>query len=62
MGAVTGMVAGIVTLAGAVALYRYAERRTRPLRRNIVDKAGTRRRADTIDFEQDPETGVYRAK
>lgn len=62
MGAVTGIIAGFVTAAGAVALYRLVERRTRSLRAAIDDARG-RRGADAIlDFEQDPSTGVYRAK
>jgi hypothetical protein len=62
MSAVTGIIAGFVTAAGAVALFRLVERRARSLRVKI-DEARGRRRADAIlDFEQDPATGVYRPK
>lgn len=62
MSAVTGIIAGFVTAAGAVALYRMAKRRARSLRA-AIDEARGRRGADPVlDFEQDPSTGVYRAK
>lgn len=62
MSALSGIVAGFVTAAGAVALYRLVEKRTRSLRAKIDEVRG-RHRADAIlDFEQDPATGVYRSK
>lgn len=62
MSAVTGIVAGFVTAAGALALYRYAQRRTGELR-DRIEKARRRGAArNIIDFEQDPETGIYHAK
>ena len=62
MSAVAGVLAGLVTAAGAVALYRYAERRTRSLCEQFNAHAPTQRRPDVIDFERDPDTGVYRAR
>ncbi|MCB9955737.1 MAG: hypothetical protein H6848_07505 [Caulobacterales bacterium] len=64
MGAVTGIVAGFVTAAGALALYRYAQRRGRALRDKLE---GLRARAASpggavIDLELDPATGVFKAK
>lgn len=62
MSAVTGIVAGFVTAAGALALYRYAQRRTGELR-DRIEKARQRGGArKIIDFEQDPETGIFHAK
>jgi hypothetical protein len=62
MSAVTGIVAGLVTAAGAVALYRLVERRSRALRAAIDRARGRDRRERVLDFEQDPATGVYKAK
>ena len=64
MSAVTSIVAGFVAAAGAVALYRYAERRARSLRtalRKATGASGADAR-EVIDFERDPATGVFRAK
>lgn len=62
MSAVTGIVAGFVTAAGALALYRYARRRTGELR-DKLERARARGAGRTvIEFEQDPETGIYHAK
>lgn len=63
MGAVTGIVAGIVTAAGAVAVYRYAQRRARDLRDRIdLFRARGGEGETVIDLELDPSTGVYRVK
>jgi hypothetical protein len=59
MGAVTGIVAGFAAAAGAVALYRYMEKRSRAARRKFKDLA---RGAGVLDLELDPATGVYRVK
>ncbi|MGE0408348.1 MAG: hypothetical protein AB7P23_03695 [Amphiplicatus sp.] len=63
MSAMTGVIAGIATLAGVLALYRFAARRTRGLR-VALDEARGKKSADAsvLDFEQDPDTGVYHAK
>lgn len=64
MSAMTGILAGLVTAAGALALYRYAERRARALRAAVGEMRRDPRRADrpVLDFERDPDTGVYRSK
>ncbi|MBB5518016.1 hypothetical protein [Amphiplicatus metriothermophilus] len=64
MSAMTGIVAGLATAAGAFALYRYAERRARALRRAVEERRRDPQRAGkpVLDFERDPETGVYRSK
>ncbi len=64
MSAVTTLVATVAAAAGAVALFRMAERRTRPLREAIdeVRKSAASRTGDVIDYEQDPESGVFRPK
>lgn len=62
MSAVTGIIAGFAAAAGAVALYRVVQRRARSLR-TAIDEARNRRSGDPVlDFEQDPSTGVFRAK
>ena len=60
MGAVTSIVAGFAAAAGAVALYKYVEKRTRNARRKFarLKEAGP----SVIDLEFDAATGVYRAK
>lgn len=63
MGAVTGIVAGVVTAAGAVALYRYAQRRGRALRDKLDHlRARATSGGAVIDLERDPSTGVFKAK
>jgi hypothetical protein len=59
MSAVTGIIAGVVTAAGAVALFRLVERRARSLRTAIDEARGRRRANPVLDFEQDPSTGVF---
>ncbi len=59
MSAVTGIVAGFAVAAGAVALYRFVERRAKAARRslkNVHDGRGV------LDFEFDASSGLYRAK
>lgn len=62
MNAVTGIIAGFAAAAGAVALMRYAERRARALRAALRAARGGDADRPVLDFEQDPATGVYRAK
>jgi len=68
MSAVTGIVAGLFAAAGVVALTRFVARRARPVREAIdrtfgaAPDASARVGDAVIDFEQDPETGVFRAK
>ncbi|MAW78875.1 MAG: hypothetical protein CMI63_01450 [Parvularcula sp.] len=62
MSAVTTIVATVAAAAGAVALVRFAERRTRPLRQaiNEVKKSAAKSNGAVIEYEQDPESGVFR--
>lgn len=64
MSAVTGIIAGLATAVGVVALYRFAERRARSLRAAIDKGRGVAPGGGdpVLDFEQDPATGVYRSK
>ena len=64
MSAVTTLVATVAAAAGAVALIRVAEKRMRPLRKalNEMRKAASPTGGDVIDYEQDPESGVFRPK
>lgn len=65
MSAVTTLAATVAAAVGAVALYRYAERRTRPLRDAFSEMrktANNRKQSPVIDYEQDPESGVYKPK
>jgi hypothetical protein len=63
MSAVSGIVAGFVVIGGAVALYRFAQRKGGELREALD---GIRRPeghdGGVLDFERDPSTGVYRTK
>ncbi|MEM9619963.1 MAG: hypothetical protein AAF936_18565 [Pseudomonadota bacterium] len=61
MGAVTTLVATVAAAAGAVALYRFVDRQTREFKDALRDK--TKRSSDMIiDYERDPESGVYKPK
>lgn len=64
MSAVTTVVATVAAAAGAVALFKFAERRTRPLRQAIreVKKSAAKSSGAVIDYEQDPDSGVFRPK
>lgn len=64
MSAVTGIVAGLVTAAGAVALYKYMRARAAELRGKLerARAPGPEKRDGVIDFERDPQTGVFHAK
>lgn len=64
MSALTGIVAGVVAVAGVAALYRFARRRARSLR-DAIDAVRDPRPDGgeaVLDFELDPATGVYRPK
>lgn len=65
MSAVTTLAVTVAAAAGAVALYKFAERRTRPLRA-AIDELRKSARGDNagavIEYEQDPESGVFRPK
>jgi len=61
MGAVTTLVATVAAAAGAVALYRFVDRQARDLK--DVLRGNAKRTSDTIiDYERDPESGVYKPK
>lgn len=70
MSAVTTLAASIAAAAGAVAVYRFVNRRTRPLRDAIAElrrqqsaaRSGGGAAADVLDYERDPASGVYRQK
>ncbi len=65
MSAVTTLVATVAAAAGGVALYRYAKRRTQGLRAAIDELRRSARGQDgaaVIDYEQDPESGVFKPK
>ncbi len=64
MSAVTGIVAGLVTAAGAVTLYNYMRRRAAELRAKLerARARGPEKSEAVIDFERDPATGVFHAK
>lgn len=69
MSAVTALAASIAAAAGAVAIYRFIDRRSRPLRAALSElrrEAGRAARgkppADVIDYERDPVSGVYKPK
>ncbi|MBY0422439.1 MAG: hypothetical protein K2Q06_09055 [Parvularculaceae bacterium] len=60
MSGLTGVIAGFAVVAGAVALYRLLEGRIEAARAAMSGRDGDA--APVIDFEQDPVTGVFRAK
>jgi len=65
MGAVTTLVATVAVAAGAIAFYRFIDRRSRALKDVISDakvRAGGRRSGKIIDYERDPESGVYKPR
>ena len=61
MGAVTTLVATVAAAAGAVALYRFVDRQARDLKDVLRDKPG-RNKDVVLDYERDPDSGVYRQK
>lgn len=64
MGAVTTLAVTIAAAAGAVALYRFVDRKQNELREVFTDpKARTdQKRSAVIDYERDPESGVYKPR
>lgn len=61
MGGVLTLAATVAAAVGAVAAYRYIDRR----QREFSDILRGRRKGgegDIIEYEQDPETGVYRPR
>ena len=65
MGAVTTLVATVAVAAGAVALYRFIDGRSRAFRNALDDvrkRAGAERQGEIIDYERDPASGVFKPK
>ena len=63
MSGVLTLAATVAAAAGAVAAYRFMEKRGRnvsDMLRNFRD--GAEEKSAVIDYEQDPETGVYRPR
>ncbi len=65
MGAVTTLAVTIAAAAGGLALYRFVDRQRRELK-EIFNEAKTRaaatRDGKVIDYERDPDSGVYKPK
>lgn len=67
MGALTGFIAGVATMAAGIALVRYAERQVKSFYKNF-GQPGARDGAEretspvVIDFERDPVSGSYRLR
>lgn len=64
MSTVATLAVTVAAAAGAVALFKIAERRTRPIRAAIDEIRKSARRQDgaVIEYEHDPQSGVYRPK
>ena len=62
MGAVTTLVLTVAATAGAVALYRFVDRQAKDLRDAIRDVQREQGKSGVIDYERDPESGVYKPK
>ena len=65
MGAVTTLAVTVAAAVGGVALYRFVDRRSRAFREIFSEartRAGARRGEKVIDYERDPESGVYKPK
>lgn len=63
MNTVAGVVAGFLVIGGAVALYRFGLRKAGDMRRAIDGLRGARGPGgEVLDFERDPETGVFKSK
>jgi len=65
MGAVTTLAVTIAAAAGGLALYRFVDRQRREFT-EIFNEAKTRaagsRDGKVIDYERDPDSGVYKPK
>ena len=62
MGAVTTLVATVAATAGIIALVRFADRQTKDLRSAIRDVQKSAKGDPVIDYERDPESGVFKPK
>jgi len=65
MGALVTIVTTVAAAAGAVALYRFIDNKTRAVR-EVLSDAQKRARAQSggrvIDYERDPSTGIFKPK
>lgn len=65
MSAVATLAATVVAAAGAVAIYRYVDKKSRAFRDAVRD-AHSRARGEeegrVLDYERDPSSGIYRPK
>lgn len=65
MSAVATLVATVAAAAGAVALYRYIDGKSRAFRDALDDvrkHARAERQGEVIDYERDPASGVFKPK
>lgn len=65
MGAVSTLAVTVAAAMGAVALYRFVDRKAGELKRAIDDAKDAAKgepRAVTIDYERDPQSGVFKPK
>ncbi len=66
MGALTGFIAGVATMAAGIAVVRYAERQVRSFYKSFNQsdhRNGSQADAPVvIDFERDPVSGSYRLR
>ncbi len=64
MGAVTTLLATVAAAAGAVAVYRYADRKAQEMRdafKSAQRRAGAAS-TTVLDYERDPASGVFKPK
>lgn len=65
MGAVSTLAVTVAAAMGAIALYRFVDRKTGELR-NAIDEANRRSKSGNsnvvIDYERDPDSGVFKPK
>lgn len=65
MGGLAGILAGVATISAGVALVRFLDRKAREARA-ALEETGLGNREDLrgamLDYERDPDDGVYRAK
>lgn len=65
MSAVGTLAVTVAAAAGAVALYKFVDRRSQPLRAAFAEMKKTARgsgQGTVLDYEQDPDSGVYKPK
>jgi hypothetical protein len=62
MAEVTTVVAGLAAAIGAVAAYRFAKKRAAAFRKVLRGARRGGNEEPVIDFERDPDTGVFRVK